>query len=172
MVSLPGILGNHNTAWTMVLYCECQFSVWHLPEGKLIHNNFTAWHSTINIANCDFFFSYAAHQNPWSKLNGLNFSLRRHRSTFHRFLKMLACFDGLVVTCIFLMYALPVMCTTYKKVKHFFLHTWSATMSKILVKPSTYVGCNLPPGPFMDRVNLSNKNSEPCNNRAHVLGGI
>ena len=45
------------------------------------------------------------------------FSLRRHRSTFHRFLKMLACFDGLVVTWIFLMYALPVMCSTYKKVR-------------------------------------------------------
>lgn len=43
-------------------------------------------------------------------------SLRRHRSTFHRFLKMLACFDVLVVTCIFLMYALPVMSSGYKKV--------------------------------------------------------
>ena len=42
-------------------------------------------------------------------------SLRRHRSTFHRFLKMLACFDALVVTCIFLMYALPVLAPWYKK---------------------------------------------------------
>ena len=103
-----------------VLYCECRFGVWHLPEGKLIHNNFTAWHSTINVANCDFLTCWPpVHKKAWSKLYGLNFSLRRHRSTFHRFLKMLACFDGLVVTCIFLMYALPVMCTTYKKVKHF-----------------------------------------------------
>ena len=62
-------------------------------------------------------------KNAWRKPNGPDFSLRRHRSTFHRFLKMLACFDGLVVTCIFLMYALPVMCSTYKKVKQFFLHT-------------------------------------------------
>jgi hypothetical protein len=43
-------------------------------------------------------------------------SLRRHRSTFHRFLKMLATFDVLVVSCIFLMYALPVMSPEYKKV--------------------------------------------------------
>ena len=62
-------------------------------------------------------------KNAWRKPNGPDFSLRRHRSTFHRFLKMLACFDGLVVTCIFFMYALPVMCSTYKKVKQFFLHT-------------------------------------------------
>ena len=44
-------------------------------------------------------------------------SLRRHRSTFHRFLKMLACFDVLVVNCIFLMYALPVLAPWYKKVR-------------------------------------------------------
>ena len=46
---------------------------------------------------------------------GCLFSLRRHRSTFHRFLKMLACFDALVVTGIFLMYALPVLVPWYKK---------------------------------------------------------
>ncbi len=44
-------------------------------------------------------------------------SLFRHRSSFHRFLKMLACFDASVVTCIFLMYALPVMSKEYKQVQ-------------------------------------------------------
>ena len=48
---------------------------------------------------------------------GCLISLRRHRSTFHRFLKMLACFDALVVSCIFLMYALPVLAPWYKKVQ-------------------------------------------------------
>ena len=46
------------------------------------------------------------------------------QSIFHKFLKMLACFDALVVSCIFLMYALPVLAPWYKKVRlgsNFFL---------------------------------------------------
>ena len=39
------------------------------------------------------------------------------QSIFHKFLKMLACFDALVVSCIFLMYALPVLAPWYKKVR-------------------------------------------------------
>ena len=91
---------------------------WHL-SGSLFLNPYD-FKSTMEILKC---CCAPVHKNAWRKPNGPDFSLRRHRSTFHRFLKMLACFDGLVVTCIFLMYALPVMCATYKKVKHFFLHT-------------------------------------------------
>ena len=48
---------------------------------------------------------------------GCLISLRTRQSIFHKFLKMLACFDALVVTCIFLMYALPVLAPWYKKVR-------------------------------------------------------
>ena len=97
-------------------------------------------------------------KNAWRKPNGPDFSLRRHRSTFHRFLKMLACFDGLVVTCIFLMYALPVMCSTYKKVKHFFPYSEAPECQKSWWGQAYMAGIICLPPPQMNRVNLSNKN--------------
>ena len=47
----------------------------------------------------------------------LSLRSRSSQSIFHKFLKMLACFDALVVSCIFLMYALPVLAPWYKKVR-------------------------------------------------------
>ncbi len=45
-------------------------------------------------------------------------NLRRHRSTFHRFLKMLASFDLLVVACCVFMYSLPALSRQFHKVSY------------------------------------------------------
>ena len=47
---------------------------------------------------------------------GCLITLKRHRSMFHKFLKMMATFDLMVVTCILLMYSLPVMSSDFNMV--------------------------------------------------------
>ena len=47
---------------------------------------------------------------------GCLITLKRHRSMFHKFLKMMATFDLMVVSCILLMYSLPVISSDYNTV--------------------------------------------------------
>ena len=44
-------------------------------------------------------------------------SLHKYKSPFHRFLKMLAVFDILVVCCCLWMYSLPALSSTFKQVR-------------------------------------------------------
>ena len=47
---------------------------------------------------------------------GCLITLKRRRSMFHKFLKMMATFDLMVVSCILLMYSLPVMSSDFNTV--------------------------------------------------------
>ena len=47
---------------------------------------------------------------------GCLITLKRHRSMFHKFLKMMATCDLMVVSCILLMYSLPVMSSDFNTV--------------------------------------------------------
>ena len=46
------------------------------------------------------------------------YSLHKYNSSFHRFLKMLAVFDVLVVGCCLWMYSLPTLSSTFKQVSN------------------------------------------------------
>ena len=62
---------------------------------------------------------------------GCLITLKRHRSMFHKFLKMMATFDLMVVSCILLMYSLPVISSDYNTVS---TYTSSRNINFCLIK--------------------------------------